>query len=88
MTLPPFLVDLIGYAAGALTTIAFVPQVIHSWKTRDLSGVSLRMYVLFTGGVALWLAFGIAIASWPIVAANAITLALAGVVLFLKCRHR
>ena len=88
MTLPPSLVDLIGYAAGALTTIAFVPQVIHSWKTRDLSGVSLRMYVLFTGGVALWLAFGIAIGSWPIIAANAITLAFAGVVLFLKLRHR
>jgi MtN3 and saliva related transmembrane protein len=88
MTLPPYLVDLIGYAAGALTTIAFVPQVFHSLRTRDLSGVSLRMYVLFTVGVALWLAFGIAVGSWPIIAANAVTLALAGAVLFLKVRHR
>jgi len=88
MTLPSYLVDVVGYAAGVLTTIAFVPQVFHSLRTRDLSGVSLRMYVLFTVGVALWLAFGIAVGSWPIIAANAVTLALAGVVLFLKVRHR
>jgi MtN3 and saliva related transmembrane protein len=81
-------VDLIGFTAGALTTAAFVPQVVKSWQTRDLRGVSLRMYSLFTLGVALWLAYGIAVTSWPVIVCNAITLVLAGLVLALKLRHR
>lgn len=81
-------VDLLGFIAGALTTAAFVPQVVKSWRTRDLGGVSLRMYSLFTLGVALWLAYGIAVTSWPVIVCNAITLVLAGLVLALKLRHR
>ena len=86
--MPLTLSDLVGFAAGALTTIAFVPQVLHSWQTRDLSGVSLKMYGLFTAGVALWLVYGIAIGSWPIILFNVITLVLAGVVLALKVIHK
>lgn len=80
--------DLIGYAAATLTTLAFIPQTLHSWRSRDLSGVSLGMYSLFTVGVALWLLYGVVLESWPIIVANAITLALAGSVLFLKLRHK
>lgn len=58
-------IDLIGYAAAGLTTVAFVPQALKSWRTRDLSGVSLSMYSLFTLGLALWLAYGVALGSWP-----------------------
>lgn len=82
------LIDTLGFVAGALTTSAFLPQVLKSWQTRDLSGISLRMYSLFTAGVALWLIYGIALTSWPIIIANAITLALAGGVLILKLRHK
>jgi MtN3 and saliva related transmembrane protein len=74
----------LGYPAAFLTTIAFVPQAWRSWRTRDLSGISLPMYLLFTTGVALWLCYGIAIARLPLILANAITLALASVVLGLK----
>jgi MtN3 and saliva related transmembrane protein len=87
-TMPLTTIDALGFIAGALTTSAFVPQVLKSWQTRDLSGVSLRMYSLFTLGVALWLAYGIALMSWPVIVCNAITLALAGGVLVLKIRHR
>ena len=80
--------DLVGYAAAILTTVAFVPQALKSWRTRDLSGVSLTMYGLFTVGVALWLAYGIILGAWPIIVANVITLALAGMVLALKILHR
>jgi MtN3 and saliva related transmembrane protein len=80
--------DLIGYAAATLTTIAFIPQTLHSWRTRDLSGVSLGMYSLFTLGVGFWLLYGVILESWPIIIANTITLALAGSVLFLKLRHK
>lgn len=75
---------LFGYPAAFLTTIAFVPQALHSWRTRDLSGISLPMYALFTLGVALWLGYGLVIGSFPVIAANAVTLVLASVVLWLK----
>ena len=81
-------VDLIGYLAAILTTVAFVPQALTSWRTRDLSRVSLPMYSIFTAGVAMWLAYGVMLASWPIIVANAVTLALSGAVLVLKVRHR
>ncbi len=79
--------DLIGYGAAVFTTAAFVPQALKSWSSRDLSGISLSMYSLFTLGVALWLAYGIALESWPIILANSITLALAGMVLVMKISH-
>ena len=86
--MPLNLADIVGYAAAVLTTVAFFPQVLKSWQTRDLSGVSLTMYSLFTAGVALWLTYGVLLGAWPIIIANGITLALAGVVLVLKVRHK
>jgi MtN3 and saliva related transmembrane protein len=80
--------ELIGYFSAFLTTLAFVPQAHHSWKTRDLSGVSLPMYSLFSLGVAGWLIYGVLIVSWPIIAANSITLVLACALLCLKLKHR
>lgn len=82
------LADLVGYAAAILTTVAFFPQVLKSWQSRDLSGVSLTMYSLFAAGVALWLVYGVLLRSWPIIIANVMTLAQTGVVLTLKVRHR
>jgi MtN3 and saliva related transmembrane protein len=73
-----------GYAAAALTTLAFVPQAWQSWRTRNLSGISLPMYALFTLGVALWLCYGILIDSLPVLIANGVTLCLSSVVLWLK----
>ncbi len=78
----------LGYPAAVLTTLAFVPQAWKSWRTRDLSGISLPMYALFTLGVALWLVYGLAIGSLPVIVANGLTLVLALVVLALKLRHR
>jgi MtN3 and saliva related transmembrane protein len=69
-----------------MTTVAFFQQILHSWRTRDLAGISLSVYALFTIGVALWLGYGLPIDSLPIVAANGITLALTSVVLWLKIR--
>lgn len=80
--------NFVGYVAAALTTVAFVPQALKSWQTRDLSGVSLPMYSLFTAGVAMWFVYGVMLGSWPIIIANAITIILASVVLTLKLMHR
>jgi MtN3 and saliva related transmembrane protein len=75
-----------GYAAAALTTGSFIPQAIMTIRTRDTRGISRGMYAMFTVGVALWLAYGVAIGSWPMVVANTVTLALAGTILVLKLR--
>jgi len=80
--------ELIGYAAAALTTIAFVPQVVHTWRVRSGRGISLGMYATFTSGVGLWLAYGILLNAWPIIVANVITLTLALSILVLKIRYR
>ena len=80
------LVDAVGSLAAILTTVSFVPQAWHSFRTRDVSGVSLGMYSVFTVGVALWLAYGLLLGAWPIVIANAITLALAVAILAMKLR--
>ena len=80
--------ELIGYMAATLTTVSFVPQVLHSFRTKDVSGISLGMYSIFTLGIALWLAYGLLISAWPIVIANVITLALASLILALKLRYR
>jgi len=61
-----------------------VPQALQSWRTKDLSGISLGMYSLFTAGVGLWLAYGLIIEKWPLILANALTFALALSILFLK----
>jgi MtN3 and saliva related transmembrane protein len=79
--------DIVGTAAAVLTTSAFVPQVLHTLRTRDVSGISLSMYSAFTLGVALWLVYGFIVGSWPIIIANAITVSLASIVLFLKLKH-
>lgn len=76
----------IGSAAATLTTCSFIPQVLRVWRTRHTKDISLLMYTFFTIGVALWLVYGILLASWPIILANGITLLLAGTVLILKLR--
>jgi MtN3 and saliva related transmembrane protein len=78
------LVDTVGSIAACLTTASFVPQAWLSFKTRDVSGVSLGMYSVFTAGVALWLVYGLLLGAWPIVVANAITLLLALAILGMK----
>jgi MtN3 and saliva related transmembrane protein len=79
-------VTVIGFLAGLLTTIAFIPQVLKIWKTRSARDISLGMYVIFTCGVVLWLAYGLLLASLPIVLANTLTLTLAMAVLVMKVR--
>jgi MtN3 and saliva related transmembrane protein len=83
MSLP----ELIGYFAAVLTTVSFVPQVWQTFRTRDVSGISLGMYLVFATGVSLWLAYGVLVTAWPIVAANAVTLALALSILAMKLRY-
>jgi len=81
------LIELIGSMAGLLTTIAFVPQVVKTWRSGSAEDISLFMFILFSLGVLLWLVYGLAIHSRPVVIANGITLVLALSILVMKLRH-
>ena len=78
----------LGYIAALLTSSSFIPQAVMTIRSRNTQGISLAMYVIFTVGVALWLAYGIYLDSWPMILANTVTLGLAATVLGLKLRYR
>ena len=80
-------VEIVGFAAGILTTIAFLPQVIKIWKTKSTKDISLGMFITFTTGIFLWLIYGILINSTPIILANIVTFILSLTILVFKIRY-
>lgn len=78
----------IGYLAGTLTTLSFVPQVAKAWKMKETRDISLAMLVLFGIGVLLWTLYGIWVDSLPVIAANIVTFVLILVLLGLKIQYR
>ena len=80
--------EILGLVAGLFTTIAFVPQVIKTWKSKHANDISLAMFSIFSSGVALWIVYGVMIGSLPVILANVVTLALALTILALKLRFR
>ena len=81
-------IQLLGLAAGACTTIAFLPQVIKTWKSRSAKDLSLSMFSIFCLGVTLWLVYGFMVNDVPVIAANLLTLMLASTLLFFKLRFK
>ena len=78
------LTDVIGYMAATLTSIAFLPQVIKTIRTRDTSSISLLMYSLFVAGVLCWLIWGLLLQQWPVILANLVTFVLSAIILSMK----
>jgi len=78
----------VGYAAGLCTTLAFAPQVVKTLRRRSVSDISVSMYALMVTGTVLWLLHGIDIGSWPVIAANAVTLGLVGAMLIMALRYK
>ena len=81
-------VDIIGFLAGAFTTIALAPQAIKSWKTKHTKDVSLGWISILTTGVFLWAVYGILINSLPVIVANSLTFILCAAVLGLKIKYK
>jgi MtN3 and saliva related transmembrane protein len=77
----------VGYIAAALTTLSFVPQAVKTIRSKETHGISLGMYVTFTIGVTMWLAYGFVLMSWPMILSNIITLGLSITILTLKVRY-
>ena len=80
--------DILGLIAGALTPISFLPQVIKTWRSGSARDLSLSMFGIFSLGVTLWLIYGLKVNSIPIIAANALTLALCLVILYFKLKFK
>lgn len=80
-------VTILGLVAAALTTTAFLPQLLKTWRTKSAKDVSLWMLITFSIGVFLWLIYGLCIQSVPVILANLITLVLSSINLLLKLRY-
>lgn len=81
-------ITILGLFAGALTTIAFLPQLIKTWKSKSAKDVSLGTLAIFSLGVFLWLIYGIYLQALPIILANFLTLIFNLIILRLKIRYR
>jgi MtN3 and saliva related transmembrane protein len=82
------LITILGLLAGALTTTAFIPQVLKTWKTKSAKDLSLGMYIIFCMGVLLWLIYGIVISDIPVIVTNVVTLVLALTLLYFKLFYK
>jgi len=78
---------IVGYTAGTLTTIAFIPQLLRAMKTKSTEDISLLMFLTFTTGVVMWLIYGALLGETPIIATNVVTLGLASAILWLKIKY-
>jgi MtN3 and saliva related transmembrane protein len=86
MLLSPAIVEALGFAAAACTTLAWVPQAVKTIRTRDTRAISLWMQLLFWSGIVLWLVYGLIMGLWPLIIANIVTFILVSIVLVMKIR--
>ena len=81
------MIEFIGLVAATCTTVSFLPQVIHAFKSRSTKDISLPIYLTLTFGVAMWFFYGLLIHSMPVILANAVTFVFAFAILALKIKH-
>jgi MtN3 and saliva related transmembrane protein len=82
------MIELVGFVAATLTSLAFLPQVVKTWRTRSCGDLSATTLIAQTTGVALWIVYGVSIGSAPVIASNIITLLLMMVLTAFKWRLR
>lgn len=82
------LINELGFVAGTLTTLSFLPQVHKAWRTKRCDDLSLTMLLAFALGICLWLVYGFIVRAAPIIATNAVTLALVLALISFKARYR
>lgn len=80
-------VDILGYAAGAITSLTFLPQVIKTWKEKSAKDVSLLMFIIAAINEVMWIAYGALLDNWVIILTNSIVLAMSLTMIFLKIRY-
>jgi MtN3 and saliva related transmembrane protein len=81
-------ITLLGYVAGFLTSLALLPQVVKIYKSRSARDISSVMFAIFCIGIILWIIYGVAIGSTPVIIANSVSLSFSLIILALKFRFR
>ena len=81
-------VDILGYAAGAITSLTFLPQVIKTFKEKSAKDISLLMFVIAAVNEVMWIAYGALLNNWVIILTNAIVLAMSLTMIYLKFRYK
>jgi len=82
------MLEYLGYAAGVLTVVSFLPQVVRAWKTRQVNDLSFGMFALLIAAGLLWIVYGVGSTDWPVIATNAGMVMLNGAILAAKIRFR
>lgn len=81
-------VDILGYAAGAITSLTFLPQVIKTWKNKSAKDVSLLMFIIAAINEVMWIVYGVLLNNWVIILTNSIVLAMSLTMIYLKLRYK
>jgi len=81
-------VDILGYAAGAITSLTFLPQVIKTWKEKSAKDVSLLMFIIAAINEVMWIVYGVLLNNWVIILTNSIVLAMSLTMIYLKLRYK
>lgn len=77
----------LGIVAGSLTTLAYLPQVLKTWRSRSADGMSWSMLIILCIGIALWLVYGVYVHDMPLIMANLLTLLFSSAILAVKIRY-
>jgi MtN3 and saliva related transmembrane protein len=80
-------VDVLGYIAGAITALTFLPQVIKTWREKSARDISLLMFLIAAANEILWIIYGALLDNWVIILTNAVVLAMSSTMIFLKLRY-
>ena len=80
-------VEILGYAAGAITCLTFLPQVIKTYKSKPAKDVSLMMFVIAAVNEAMWIVYGALLNNWVIILTNAVVLSFSLIMIGLKFRY-
>lgn len=81
-------VDLLGYSAGAITSLTFLPQVIKTWKLKSAKDVSLWMFIIAAINEIMWVWYGILLNNWVIISTNLVVLIMSLTMIGFKLRYK
>lgn len=80
-------VEILGYAAGAVTCLTFLPQVIKTWQSKSAKDVSLGMFLIAALNEVMWIVYGVLLNNWVIILTNAVVLSMSLIMIWLKFRY-
>ncbi len=80
-------VDILGYSAGAITSLTFLPQVIKTWKEKSAKDISMGMFLIAATNEVMWIVYGVLLKNWVIISTNAVVLCMSLIMIFFKLKY-